>query len=285
MLALISSVLAVSSLEGLYVTLPGTGQLERLNWVNGSSTAIGGTLAAKGFSVPSNCTPSAIMQTGKWLSVLAKKTTEHDISPWSIVSIQLESGALTPQANAMPLPSLFSPSLEACDHTIAYGGGCLAFVSAVVGTDATQRLVIASFDWCNKNISIVVNKAVKGARVRFPSSALDDAGVLWFQLATGLVGYATATGKKTKELANTDGSCFTGFHFSIPNQRIYGVLTSREHHSMLASFDPYAVTPALETAKRVIPDVSGGGSATALLSDKVSRGRRRGGGDPSGLQV
>jgi len=208
------------------------------------------------------------MQTGKWLSVLAKRTEQNGSPPWSLVSVELESGALDHNAKALPLPLIFPSSLEACDHSLTYGGFCLAYVSAVVANGAKDRLVIASFNWCNNNTKIVVNEEVNsGARIHSPSSVIDDAGILWVQLAAGLVGYNITTGAKARELAISDGS-FTGFHFSLPDGRIYGILTSRKHGSTIASFDPYAKSPTLVAAKKALPDVARSGSATALLSDK-----------------
>lgn len=122
--------------QGLYFTNSSTEQLLLVDFATGKTVPDGPGLASQGFQVPS-CTPSAIDTTGKWYYTLAKNASHP--GPWIAIAAELVGGNIR---KAYPLPALFPPQLDACDHTITADGSWHAYISAVT---PDNRLVSGRF--------------------------------------------------------------------------------------------------------------------------------------------
>ena len=148
------------SLQGLYTLGAGSGQLRRLDWLNGSHVDVGAPLEAVGLEVAS-CAASLVQQTNKWYFTLATNTskphphkqhhTPQQQAPGSdataaaeavhLVGMALDGSGVT---YFQTLPAdIFPPSagLAPCDYTLDVDGGLVIFVSAVVG----DRLLTVKF--------------------------------------------------------------------------------------------------------------------------------------------
>ena len=190
------------------------------------------------------------------------------LGPWSLVAVSLADSSVI---STRSLPQVFTPSLDACAHTIAVDGGNIFYVTAVVAADTdSDRLVTVQYS--GDITTVVLNISVPSiglgiARVKYPSSVIGPLGRLWHQLSDGVAGFDLQTGKRVAAIPLPTGSTLSGLCCAWQDSRIYGVLTTARGTFHVASFDPAVKQPVLRQAPDTLPRVLRGGSAATLLAD------------------
>jgi len=166
---------AHGSLEGLYATLPASGQLRHIDWLTGRVETVGKPLAAAGWAAPL-AGPAGIDTTGKWYFTLNKPTgwrqqlrTQGGQATLSVARDGGMDGSYTPEVGSpavteavsrqegasgdgpwylvgvdlgdgsvlmsQPLPAYFNGSMPASRYTVDIDGGEFSYVSAVTSGD------------------------------------------------------------------------------------------------------------------------------------------------------
>jgi len=279
--ALLAPPVARASSQGLYLIAPTTGQLLLVNQSDGTRSPVGPGLAALGWVVPADCTPTATDTTGKWVYTFARRSSAPPATtPWSVLSLELRDGSIRKEYE---LPPAFPPSLAACEHGLAEDGAWHAYISAVT-RDAAQppRLVVWRFTytWPASNESAPL--------VDMPLAALGmgDAPVgtlsttvtnfsWWISLADGLAGIDLLTLAPSQTLPLSPGQAgarVEGLQYDISGEpRVtYGVLVSAAGQTSVLSFvdagGSGTIQPAglLPTSVPAAPDVA---NSVALVND------------------
>mmetsp|Transcript_31193 Transcript_31193/g.76099 ORF Transcript_31193/g.76099 Transcript_31193/m.76099 type:complete len:467 (+) Transcript_31193:25-1425(+) len=271
---------ALASLQGLYLTVPPSGQLRRVDvatlGVVGESEDVGLPLEANGYVMP-GCVPSAVDQTGKWFFTLARPG--NDSGRWHLVGMLMEDGSIrTDQV----LPDIFPPSLEACDHSLETDGGWMVMVSAVVGEEVSEsshgsRLVVARFNYTfstKKQPEILIDVDVDsiglgGAAEYLTTSFFDIGNILFVVLEHGIASCNLTSGEVVEALKlPSKGDKLSLLPFDVTQMRTYIVLKTASGNFFLAYFSPEAPASSFEISNITVPVVDRDGSASAYLSDK-----------------
>jgi hypothetical protein len=263
---------ARASSQGLYAIAPTTGQLLLVNQSDGTRLPIGPGLAALGWVVPADCTPTATDTTGKWVYTFARRAgAPPATTPWSVLSLELRDGSIRKEYE---LPSAFPPSLAACEHGLAEDGAWHAYISAVTRDAAKPpRLVVWRFTytWPASNESaplIDVPLAALGMGDA-PAGALSTTVTnfsWWISLTDGLVGVdlLSLAPSQTLPLAPGAGARIDGLQYDISGEpRVtYGVLVSAAGQTSVLSFldaggsGPVKPARLSPTSVPVAPDVA-----------------------------
>jgi hypothetical protein len=258
--------------QGFYLLLPKTAQLLLTDLASGAQTPVGAGLPPA-WEAPSDCTPTAIEQTGKWAYTFARPAGAPPAStPWSVVAMELRDGSVR---KAYSLPAAFPPTLPACGHALAEDGGWHAYVAAVT-PGASPRLLLwrFTFTWPFSNESVPL--------VDVPLAALGLGGApatltlavtnftAWVALERGLVGVDLATALPSRRLP-TAGGTVQGLQYDVAGapRRVVGVLAGASGSSLLAFVDTGQGTPqalGVPTA-RVAPGAAGW---AALANDRAA---------------
>jgi hypothetical protein len=268
--------IAMASSQGMYIIEPISGQLMLTNWTSNERTAIGDGIASFGWTVPTDCTPTAVDTTGKWLYTFARR---HNIleslesTPWSVISIELRDGTIR---KVYELPDAFPPTLSACEHTLAEDGEWHAYVSAITH-DVEPRLVMNRFTytWPTSNESVLlVNKTLTSLTTGSGpalSSAVTNV-TAWVALSNGLIGFDLVLLAPIRALPIKDGSILVGLQYStfgVP--RTFAVLVdlAAKNQTSIANFvdtgTGIPILDAIATSQPVVPDYT---SHVALISDR-----------------
>ena len=236
---------------------------------SGAQTPIGDGLPA-GLEAPSDCTPTASEQTGKWLYTFARPSGSSPSTPWSVLALEMRDGGLR---KAYSLPPSFPPSLPACAHAVAEDGGWHAYVAAVT-RDADPRLILwrFTFTWpfSNESVPILdVPVASLGLGAAPPTLSLAVSNfTAWLALERGLVGVDLATRAPTRRLPLPNGAA-GGLQYDVAGlpRRVVGLLVGAAATSLLSFVDTGAGVPVVERTPTVhlAPGAAGW---TALANDK-----------------
>jgi hypothetical protein len=287
-LAAIFTLMVDASQQGLYISIPDSGQLQSVDWITGNTSCIGTPLARQGWIVP-NCTPSAIDPTGKWFYTLARNSSNPSrTSPWYIVSAWLADGSTR---TAAPLPPSFPSELGACDFALTSDGGWHVYIAVQVsgGTSPASVSVLAgiadfTFPVPPHSFTVLVNTSIVQLGIGsllLPPSIASTPSTLWIAGQRGIAGVPLAVpagSPHPRRLILPSGEQFGGLH-SSPSGRVYGVLSrllpNGTVSTALASLmDTGTGTPLLVASPHALPppfNVTGADSVlTALMTDKSS---------------
>jgi hypothetical protein len=275
---------ARASSQGLYAIAPTTGQLLLVNQSDGTRSPIGPGLAALGWVVPADCTPTATDTTGKWVYTFARRAgAPPAATPWSVLSLELRDGSIRKEYE---LPSAFPPSLAACEHGLAEDGAWHAYISAVTRDAAKpRRLVVWRFTYTwpasNESAPLIDVPLASLGMGDAPAGALSTTVTnfsWWISLADGLVGVDLLTLAPTQTLPLAPGQAgarVDGLQYDISGEpRVtYGVLVSAAGQTSVLSFvdaggsgpiEPAGLSP---TSVPAAPDVA---NRVALVNDHGS---------------
>lgn len=261
---------ATSSLQGLYATLPATGQLLLLDWGTGNASAVGASLSAQGWRVP-ECTPSAIDPTNKWYYTLARNASAPSGSPWSLVTASLADGSVVASA---PLPPCYPPELAACDHALCAGGALEVFVS--VETPHARVVAGCLSPGPPSSFELLVNASVGelgvGPLVSPPSLAVTSSA-LWLPGQHGVAGVPLSRSSPDRQLLLSTNETLRGLHAGAGDV-VFGYIQDRSTgEAFVASFiDTGAGSPVLVCAPLPLPPLFASNVTilTALVSDRGS---------------
>jgi hypothetical protein len=271
--------LSVASLQGLYATLPLSGQLQLVDRDSGKTSNIGSPLASLGWLVPA-CTPSAIDPTNKWYFSLAHNATEAKLSnstgPWYLVTVSLEDGSVV---TATALPPCLPTQAAACDFALSPGGALDVFVATEVPDSAAPGgyRVVGGSVAPSSSFVLLLNATIPDLGIGHllsPPAVAATSSALWLAGQRGVAGAALAAGNASfRRLMLSSGSTYTALH-AAPGDVVYGVLRDSDaNSSFVASFvDAGTGTPDLKHAPLALPPpfAAPPGALTAFISDAGS---------------
>ena len=270
-LALLLCALAsvAASLQGLYTTLPTSGQMLLVDWAMGNASSVGASLEAQGWRVPT-CTPSSIDPTNKWYFTLARNSSLAVNSPWNVVTASLADGGVVASA---PLPPSFPSVQNACDYALCAGGALEVFVS--VETPDLRVLAGGLSPEFPHTFALLVNATIDqlgvGRLVSPPSMAVTSSA-LWLAGQQGVAGAPlVGAAAPPRRLPLSAGSTFRGLH-AAPGDVVYSLLQGQGAAYIASFVDTGAGTPSLVRAATSLPPLFSSAETvlTALLSDKNS---------------
>ena len=280
---------ARGSSQGLYAIAPVTAQLLLVNESIGTRSPVGPGLAALGWVVPSDCSPTATDTTGKWLYTFARRAAAAPAAatPWSVLALELRDGSIRKEYQ---LPAAFPPSLDACEHGLAEDGAWHAYVSAVTRSAAQQapRVVVWRFTytWPESNESVPLIDAPLAAlgMGAAPAGALSTTVTnfsWWISLADGLAGVDLQTLAPSQTLplpaaaGAAAGARIEGLQYDISGEprAIYCVLTSAAGRSSVLRFvdaGGSGVVPAstVTISPAAVPAAPDAANRVALVNDR-----------------
>jgi hypothetical protein len=255
--------------QGFYLLAPQTAQLFLTDLSGGAQTPIGDGLPL-GWAAPSDCTPTASEQTGKWLYTFARASGSPAGAPWSVLAMEMRDGSLRKVYN---LPNSFPPALPACAHAVAEDGGWHAYVAAVT-RDADPRLIMwrFTFTWpfSNESVPILdVPVASLGLGAAPPTLSLAVSNfTAWLALEKGLIGVDLATRAPSRRLP-LPGGVAVGLQYDVAGapRRVVGLLVGASATSLFSFVDTGGGVPGVESTPtaRVAPGAAGW---AALANDK-----------------
>jgi len=258
--------------QGFYLLAPKTAQLLLTDLSSGASTPIGAGLPP-GWEAPSDCSPTATEQTGKWVYSFARQSGAPPDAPWSVIAMELRDGSVR---KSYALPGAFPPALPACAHALAEDGGWHAYVAAVT-RDAAPRLIMWRFTYTwpfsNESVPLLdVPLSSLGMGAAPPTLTLTVSNfTAWVALEQGLVGVDLATNAPSRRLPFAGGAAVAGLQYDVAGlpRRVVGLATNSSGATALFSFvDSGAGVPKAEfvpTARAVEPGSAGW---AALANDK-----------------
>jgi hypothetical protein len=266
-----------ASSQGLYIMQPTTGTIELVNYTSNARTPVGTGIGALGWEVPSDCSPTAIDTTGKWMYVMARNASG---SPWSVVSVELRDGSIR---KVYELPSSFPPTLGACEHTITEDGDWHAYVSAAVNVDGVVRLVVwrFTFTWPDSDetvpvLDVPVASLGMGEALPVPISVVTNV-TLWVGLSDGLVGVDLATNASSRRLPLPAGSAWSRLQYDISGavRRTYALSTTttagptgpRNVTAIVSFVDNGSGIPKVESTSTSEPVPPSAVGSVALIND------------------
>lgn len=265
-----SSIHAAS--QGFYLLAPKTAQLLLTDLTSGAQTPLGTGLPSP-LEAPSDCTPTAIEQTGKWAYTFARPSgSPPDTTPWSIVAMELRDGSIR---KVYTLPPSFPPGLPACAHALAEDGGWHAYVGAVT-RDAHPRFLLWRFEFTwpfsNQSVPLVdVPLADLGMGSAPPTLTMAISNfTAWLALERGLVGVDLATNLPSRRLPIPGGTALVGLQYDVAGlpRKVVGLLRAGTTNSSLLAFTDTGVgipEVQLVPTANVGPEASGW---VALANDK-----------------
>ena len=269
--------IAHSTQQGLYITLPASGQMQLVDPTTGGTTNDGAPLASQGWLVPP-CTPSAIDPTGKWYYTLARNASLGVRSPWNIVSAWLDGGNTR---TAFPLPAYFPVDLAACDHALSADGGWHVFVAVELPLPAAPQdsTILAgnadfTFPQPPHAFEVVLNASNAELGVGHlvsPPSIAATATTLWLAGRDCVAGVALQPGVSERRLPLPYGQEFIGLHAS-PSGDVYGLLRNASAAFVASYVDSGSGTPVLSQTRDPLPPLfaTTPGIRVALMTDKAS---------------
>jgi hypothetical protein len=297
----LAACLALGSLQGIYTTAPGTGQLAHISNISAPQLApVGPALAAQGFSVPpAGCGVAvAIDQTRKLHYTLARNASAPG-GEWSLVGVQLETGLVR---TAQLLPKGFSlPSR--CSHTLDVDDADRVLVAAPqllapepaarergssgAGPRLSLKVVRISPDTGKTEILSAgapppprdgaprrAVSAAAGQQQPPPSSAFHDlSNTLWLQLGASIVGFnvtSRAVDRSVRLPAGTAGG-LAGLSFDVYTASLLTTVQEAGAGMSIGSFDPGALAPALaltSVAPRALSSVINDSRSLTVVQDK-----------------
>lgn len=258
------------SSQGFYLLAAKSATLLLTDLESGAQTPLG-TGLPPGLQAPSDCTPTAIDQTGKWAYTFARAPGAPSSTPWSVVSMELRDGSVRKE---YALPAAFPPELPACAHALAEDGGWHAYVAAVT-RDRAPRFVLWRFTYTwpfsNESVPLVdVPLSALGMGAAPPTLTLAVSNfTAWLALEKGLVGVDLSTNEPSRRLPIAGGPV-QGLQYDVAGvpRKVVAVLAEDGHASSLLSFvDTGAGTPEVQRVPtaRVAPGAAGW---VALANDK-----------------
>ena len=257
--------------QGFYLLAPRTAQLLLTDLATGAQTPLGTGLPAP-WEAPSDCTPTAIEQTGKWAYTFARPAGAAPGTPWSVAAMELRDGSVR---KAYALPAAFPPALPACAHALAEDGGWHAYVAAVT-QDSAPRLLLWRFTytWPFSNESMALLDVPlaalgMGAAPRTLTLAVTNF-TAWLALEGGLVGVDLATRLPSRRLPTARGAAVLGLQYdlAVTPRRVVAVLMDGPSTSLIAFTDTGMGVPEVHSvpaAARVAPGAAGW---VALANDR-----------------
>jgi hypothetical protein len=271
---------ARGSSQGLYAIAPVTGQLLLVNASDGTRSPVGPGLAALGWVVPSDCSPTAVDTTGKWAYTFARRAGAAAATPWSVLALELRDGSIRKE---YALPAAFPPSLSACEHGLAEDGAWHAYISAVTRSAAQAPRVVVwrfTYTWPASNesvplIDVPLSALGMGAA---PAGALTTAVTnfsWWVSLEDGLAGVdlQTLTPSQTLLAPGEAGARIEGLQYDISGEprATYCVLTSTAGRTSVLRFvdaGGSGAVSAITISPTSVPAAPDAANRVALINDR-----------------
>jgi len=280
----VAACLTLGSLQGIYTTAPGTGQLAHISNISAPQLVpVGPALTTQGFSVPpADCGVAVTVDQTRKLHYTLARNASAPGGEWSLVGVQLETG-LVRTAQLLPegfsLPSRCSHTLDVDDadrvlvtapqllapEPAARGGGSsgagplLSLKVVRISPDSGKTEILSAGAppppvFPREGAPRRAVSAAAGQQQPPPSSAFHDlSNTLWLQLGASIVGFnvtSRAVDRSVRLPAGLAGGGGTagglaGLSFDVYTASLLTTVQEAGSGMSIGSFDPGALAPAL----------------------------------------